>query len=196
MSETRPDDELERYLRAVTIGELEPAAIEVVDYDPRWPQRFALEAARIRTALDGRERLLEHIGSTAVPGLAAKPIIDILLVVDEPADEAAYVPALEGAGYVLRIREPGWYEHRMLRSPAKDVHVHVHPPDSPEIGRHLLLRDRLRIDAADREIYAAAKRRLATEDWPTMQHYAEAKGEVIEAIIARARTARGEPPQL
>ena len=74
--------------------------------------------------------------------------------------------------------------------------MHVHPPDSPEIERHLLLRDRLRIDAADREIYAAAKRRLATEDWPTMQHYAEAKGEVIEAIIARARTARGEPPQL
>ena len=127
--------------------------------------------------------MLEHIGSTAVPGLAAKPIIDILLVVDDAADEPSYLPALEAAGYVLRVREPDWHQHRMLRTRAKDVHVHVHSPDSPEIGRNLRFRDRLRRDAADRELYAATKLRLASRSWPTMQHYAEAKTSVIEAIL-------------
>jgi GrpB-like predicted nucleotidyltransferase (UPF0157 family) len=186
MNEPRSDEELEAYLPSVLIGGPESAPIEVVDYDPAWPERFAAERERIHTALGGRERLLEHIGSTSVPGLAAKPIVDILLVVDDSGDEPEYLPALEAAGYVLRVREPAWHEHRMLRTPAKDVHVHVYSPDSPEIARNLLFRDRLRADAGDRELYAATKRRLASREWPTMQHYAEAKTEVIEAILARA----------
>ena len=131
-----------------------------------------------------------------MPGLAAKPVVDILLVLDDPADEASYLPALEAAGYELRVREPDFYQHRMLRTPQRDVHVHVFPPDSPEIDRYLLFRGRLRADAAERELYAQAKRRLAARDWPTMQHYAEAKTEVVEAIIARAvaATRRGRRP--
>ena len=78
--------------------------------DPAWPAAFQREATRIRALLAEAVRLLEHVGSTSVPGLAAKPIIDILLVVQDSSDEAAYVPRLESGGYVLRIREPDWHE--------------------------------------------------------------------------------------
>jgi len=186
VSERRSDEELKAYLPTVIVGEPESPAIEVVAYDPGWPRRFAAERTRIHAALGGRERLVEHIGSTAVPGLVAKPIVDILLIVDDAGDEPAYLPALEAAGYVLRVREPEFYEHRMLRTPAKDVHVHVYSPDSPEIARHLLFRDRLRAAPGDRELYAETKRHLAAQSWPTMQHYAEAKTDVIEAILERA----------
>jgi GrpB-like predicted nucleotidyltransferase (UPF0157 family) len=192
MGTQRSDEELDAYLPQVLIGELESPVIEVVDYDPAWAQRFRREAATIHKALGGRERLLEHVGSTAVPGLAAKPIVDILLVVNDSADERSYLSALEAAGYVLRIREPEFYEHRMLRTPARDVHVHVFPPHAPEVRRLVLLRDWLRGNAADRDLYAATKRRLAARHWPTMQHYAEAKTEVIEALIARAIEAQAE----
>jgi GrpB-like predicted nucleotidyltransferase (UPF0157 family) len=196
MDDSARNEDLERYLAGVTIGPREHAGIRLCDYDPRWPERYRREAARISSALAGRALLIEHIGSTAVPGLAAKPIVDILLVVDDAADEDAYLPALEAAGYVLRVREPGFHEHRMLRTPEKDVHVHVFSPGSPEIERYRLLRDRLRTDDADRELYARTKRRLAEHDWPTVQHYAEAKTEVVEAIIARAIAARAHeaPP--
>ncbi len=190
MSDAGDDEELERYLAEVMVGPLEPAEIRLQDYDPAWPERFRREAAGIHEALRGRERRIEHIGSTSVPGLVAKPIVDILLVVDEPDDEASYLPALEAAGYELRVREPDFDRHRMLRTPEKDVHVHVFPPESREIERYLLFRDRLRTDAGERELYAAEKRRLAARRWPTMQHYAEAKTAVVEAIIARAAAAR------
>jgi GrpB-like predicted nucleotidyltransferase (UPF0157 family) len=192
MAGQRPDDELDDYLRQVTIGEVERPAIRVVEYDRDWPRRFSHEAGAIRSALGARALLVEHIGSTSVPSLAAKPIIDVLLVVRDSADEPAWLPALEAAGYVLRVRERDFHEHRMLRTQAKDVHLHVYSPDSPEIARNLAFRDRLRSDTADRLLYADTKRRLAARSWPTMQHYAEAKTAVIEAIIARATAAPGE----
>jgi GrpB-like predicted nucleotidyltransferase (UPF0157 family) len=111
----------------------------------------------------------------------------VLLVVEDSGDEAAYVPALHDAGYILRVREPDFFEHRMLRRAAKDVHVHVYSPGSPEIERYLLLRDRLRDDEKDRELYTRTKKELAARDWATMQHYAEAKTGVVEGIIARGR---------
>lgn len=189
MGDTHHEDGLERYLERVIVGPPEPADVRMVEYDPAWARRFLLEAARIRTAL-GEDIRVEHIGSTSVPGLAAKPIVDILLVLDDPGDEASYLPALERAGYELRVREPDLWQHRLLRTPERDVHVHVLPPASPEVERYLLFRDRLRDVAEERELYAATKRRLATRDWPTMDHYAEAKSEVVEAIIARAAAAR------
>lgn len=187
MDEPRADEELERYIAEVMVGPRERVPIVIVEYDPGWPVRFRAEAERIRAALKGRELRVEHIGSTSVPGLAAKPVVDILLVIDDPDDEASYLPALEAAGYELRVREPGFWQHRMLRTPARDVHVHVFPPDTPEIDRYLLFRDRLRAEAGERELYEATKRDLAARDWPTVQHYAEAKTEVVEAIITRAR---------
>jgi GrpB-like predicted nucleotidyltransferase (UPF0157 family) len=186
LEDTVPDDPIEERLREVIIGEIEPQAIVVADYDPVWPERFRQEEARIRAALGRAVLSIEHIGSTSVPGLAAKPLVDILLVVEDSANEGSYLPALEEAGYVLRVREPDFDEHRMLRTPQKDVHVHVFSAGSPEIGRYLLLRDRLRQDDGERELYARTKRELATKDWPSVDHYAEAKTEIIEGIISRA----------
>ena len=188
------NDPIEERMREVIIGEIEsPPTVVVADYEPAWPERFRQEAARIRAALGEAALAIEHIGSTSVPGLAAKPVVDILLVVEDSSDEATYVPALEGAGYVLRVRERDFHEHRMLRTVAKDVHVHVYSPGSPEIERHLLLRDHLRENGEDRELYARTKRDLASREWTSMEHYAEAKTEVIEGIVARA--AAGRPSQ-
>ncbi len=186
LEDSVPDDPIEERLRRVIIGEIEPQSIVVADCDPAWSERFGREEAKIRAALGEAALSVEHIGSTSVPGLAAKPIVDVLLVVEDSGDEASYLPALEEAGYVLRVREPDFDEHRMFRTPEKDIHVHVFSSGSLEIERYLLLRNRLREDQGDRELYARTKRDLAGRDWPSMQHYAEAKTEVIEGIVARA----------
>ncbi len=141
----------------------------------------------IRKSLDNRVLLLEHVGSTSVPGLAAKPIVDIDLVVADSSDEKSYVPALVEAGYVLRIREPDWQEHRMFRTPDLDVHLHVFSPESSEVERHLRFRNRLREAAEDRELYEGVKRRLAEKEWKDMNDYADAKTEVIESILAKTQ---------
>jgi GrpB-like predicted nucleotidyltransferase (UPF0157 family) len=189
------NDPIEERQREIIIGGVERQAIVVADYDPAWPGRFRREEAKIRTTLGEAALAIEHIGSTSVPGLAAKPIVDILLVVEDSGEEASYLPTLEEAGYVLRVREPDFHEHRMFRTPEKDVHLHVYSAESPEIDRYLLLRDRLRENGKERNLYVRTKRELARRDWPSMQHYAEAKTEVIEGIIARAagaRSARGD----
>ncbi len=108
------------------------------------------------------------------------------MVVQDSSDEASYLPALIAAGYELRVREPGFHEHRMLRTPARDTHVHVYSRGCAEVRRYLLFRDRLRSDAADRELYALTKRELSTRDWPSMDAYATAKTGVVEAILGRA----------
>jgi GrpB-like predicted nucleotidyltransferase (UPF0157 family) len=178
----------EEVLRAVTIGELKvlDGPVLLSDYDPAWPAVFEREAARIRAVLGGRVRLLEHAGSTSVPGLAAKPIIDIVLAVPDSSNEADYVPPMEEAGYVLRIREPEWFEHRLLRGPDTSANVHVFTDGSPEIGRMLAFRDWLRSHDDERLLYEATKRELAARNWKYVQHYADAKSQVVEAIIARA----------
>lgn len=179
----------EEQLRAHTIGELQPLSspILILDYDPRWPDQFRHEADKMRTALGPRALQVEHVGSTSVPGLAAKPIIDVLLVVANSAHEEAYVPPLERAGYTLRIREPDWYQHRMLKRTAPEVNLHVLSSGCPEIDRMLLFRDWLRINASDRDLYLRTKRALAQKEWKYRQNYADAKTGVIEEILARAR---------
>jgi GrpB-like predicted nucleotidyltransferase (UPF0157 family) len=178
----------EEELRRMTIGQLRrhDGPVTLVEYDAGWPAMFAAEAARIRPALGDRALLLAHVGSTSVPGLAAKPIVDIVLAVPDSAREADHVPALEAAGYVLRIREPGWHEHRMFKSPAADVNLHVFTAGCEEVERMLRFRDRLRASPEDRERYLAAKRALARRDWRYVQHYADAKSEVVAATLARA----------
>jgi len=131
---------------------------------------------------------LEHVGSTSVPGLAAKPLIDLLLVVENTADEAAYVPALEAAGYALHIREPDWYEHRLFKGPDTDSNLHLFSAGCPEIDRMLLFRDWLRAHPDDRQRYERTKRELAHRDWTYVQHYADAKTVVVEEIIRRAQS--------
>ncbi|HMI99609.1 MAG TPA: GrpB family protein [Gaiellaceae bacterium] len=180
--------EREEELQAVTVGELKPVSgpIELVEYDPAWPGLFMREAERIRAALGERAVLVEHTGSTSVPGLAAKPIIDITLAVPDSADEQAYAPALEAARYVLRIREPDWYEHRVFKGPDTNVNLHVFSEGCPEIDRMLRFRDRIRANAADRALYERTKRGLAAKEWRYVQDYADAKTAVVEEILARA----------
>lgn len=160
--------------------------VRLVDYDPAWPALFAREAARLRRALGDRALLVEHVGSTSVPGLAAKPIVDVLLAVADSADEAGYLPSLVAAGYTLRIREPDWHEHRLFKGPDIDVNLHVFSAGSAEVERMLLFRDRLRAVDDDRERYEATKRALAQRRWQHVQDYADAKTPIVGEIIARA----------
>ena len=127
---------------------------------------------------------VEHVGSTSVPGLPAKPIIDINLIVVDSADEPAYVPALEALGYVLHIREPGWHEHRLLRLDDPAVNLHVFTTGSAEHARMITFRDRLRTDPAAFELYLSTKQRLAAQHWEHVQDYADEKSGVVERILS------------
>lgn len=176
------------------IGGVERRAIKIVEYSPTWPQDFARQRTIISGALGAVALRIEHIGSTAVPRLAAKPIIDILVVVRDSSEESAYLSRLASAGYDLRVREPDWNEHRMLRTPEQDVHVHVYSAGCPEIDRCLAFRDRLRTNAANRIEYEMTKRRLASRDWSDMNAYAAAKSEVIETILAGGVPGVSSPP--
>lgn len=160
--------------------------VKLCDYDPRWPEQYAEHASRIRAALGNCAVRLEHVGSTSVPGLVAKPIIDIVLEVPDSADEAVYVAELEAAGYALELREPNWFEHRLFHTRGRDVNLHVFSAACSETDRMVCFRDWLRSDAPDRGLYARTKRDLAQRDWKFMQQYADAKTEVVQEIMARA----------
>jgi len=170
---------------SVLIGGVEKVEIALVDHDPRWRHLFERHVDRIRSALGPAVLSLEHIGSTSVPDLPAKPIVDMLLVVANSADEASYLPALEAAGYELRVRDPKDDEHRMLRTPGRDVHIHVYSVGCEEIVRCLSFRDRLRADAGDRELYARTKRELVARGFSDMNAYAAAKTQVVREILGR-----------
>ncbi len=178
----------EEYLVAVTIGKREPldSTIYLAPYDPDWPSEFARHADRIRDALSEKILLLEHVGSTSVPGLSAKPVVDMVLAVSNSADESSYVPPLEEHGFVLRIREPEWFEHRLLKTPHTDGNLHVFSAGCEEIDRMLAFRDWLRVHKDDRRLYEEAKRELAARTWKQTQNYADAKSEVVQKILARA----------
>jgi len=181
----------EEQIRASIVGDLrEWQKVVLVDYDPVWPQLYEREAERIRDALGSGALRIEHTGSTSVPGLAAKPVIDIVLAVVDSSGEDTYVPALEAAGYALRVREPDWDEHRMFTRPDTRVHVHVFSQGCAEIERMVRFRDWLRAHDSDRERYERTKRELAARDWKYVQNYADAKSAVVEEILARARAAR------
>lgn len=115
-------------------------------------------------------------------------------MVSDSSDESAYLPQLEAAGYVLRVREPEWNKHRMFRTPERDVHIHIYSAGCPEIERNLVFRDRLRRSVADRRRYEQTKRELTAKEWTDMNEYADAKTEVIESILAASRVA-DEIPQ-
>jgi GrpB-like predicted nucleotidyltransferase (UPF0157 family) len=160
--------------------------VNVVEYDPNWPQLFSREQQRIHEILGDVALSVDHVGSTSVPGLAAKPIIDIDLVVPNSADESTYVPQLEAAGYLLIIREPDWHEHRCLKGPDTNINLHVFSPGSPETLRHAVFRDWLRTHPDDRDLYARTKLDLASQDWSDTRGYTQAKDDIIDAIYLRA----------
>ena len=178
------DDELQKN----TVGELKPhnAPITLVEYDSSWPELFEQESNRIHSVLGSKALQIEHVGATSIPGLCAKPIIDILLVVKDSADESSYVPALAAAGYVLQIREPDWFEHRLFKGPDTDINLHVFSLGTSEIDRMLRFRDWLRTNDTDRDKYAQVKRSLAKNKWRHVQHYANAKTSIVQEIMKRA----------
>jgi GrpB-like predicted nucleotidyltransferase (UPF0157 family) len=160
--------------------------IEIADYDPGWPALYEREEVRIRAALGEKVVRLEHVGSTSVPTLPAKPIIDMVLDVQDSADEPAYVPDLDAAGYVLHIREPEWFEHRLFKGPDTNVNVHTFSEGCEEVDRMIGFRDWLRTHDDDRDLYLAAKRELAQREWKYVQNYADAKSAVVREILVRA----------
>jgi GrpB-like predicted nucleotidyltransferase (UPF0157 family) len=160
--------------------------IDIVDADPRWPAQYNELADRIRQALGDRVLGLEHIGSTSVPDLPAKPIIDIDVTVADSRDEPAYVPPLQAAGFVLTVREPKWHEHRLMVATSPRANLHVFGPDSPETIRHVLFRDWLRDHPDDRRRYADAKRVAAeatNADGETVIQYNLRKEPVVRDIL-------------
>jgi GrpB-like predicted nucleotidyltransferase (UPF0157 family) len=176
-----------------------PYQIRVVEYDDAWPAAFERVAAAIRGALGRRVLELHHVGSTSVVGLPAKPVIDVDLVVNDSADEPAYIPDLEGAGFVHTAREPWWHEHRLLKYADPVAYVHVFGPDCPEVVRHLMFQQWLREHPDDLTAYAEAKRTAAAEmnarpGGGTGTDYNRHKGPVVRTIYERMFRARGMLP--
>jgi GrpB-like predicted nucleotidyltransferase (UPF0157 family) len=169
------------------VGGPEALTITLNAYDERWPAIFHEHQQRIEDALRGLDAQVEHIGSTSVPGLAAKPIIDIVVAVADITAEEDYLEPLIAAGYELRVREPG---HRLVRTPTRDVHVHVYEQGASAIDEYLLLRDHLRRNTDDRALYESTKRALLSRPWDDMNDYADAKTGVILSVKERARAAR------
>lgn len=170
-------------LAAYLVGGREAVTVVLRDHDPAWAGRFRSVRELVETALGGRALAVEHVGSTAVPGLAAKPVVDVQVTVADVEDEAGYVPALVATGLELRVREAG---HRLFRTPERDVHLHVHGPGDPALTERLDLRDHLRRDSNDRVLYEATKRALAGREWADVDDYADAKSAVIAGILGRA----------
>lgn len=167
-----------------------PTPVVIVDYLPVWPHRYQELAAQIRAALGDVALDLEHVGSTSVEGLAAKDVIDIDLTVADPRDEDRYVPALEGIGYVLTVREKSWHEHRCLALAEPRANLHVFAPECPEIIRHRMFRDWLRTCPEDRARYADAKRAAIPGGGHVMDYNAR-KQATIRAIYDRIFRAAG-----
>ena len=197
---SRPPETDEEMAAIRISGTMTPhnAPIHLAPYDPTWPVRYAAEDTKIRTALGERALVLEHVGSTSIPGIPAKPIIDILLAVADSSDEDAYVPDLTAQGYRLHLREPDWEQHRVMKGVNPDVNLHVFTVGSGEVVRMLAFRDRCRSHPEELRPYLETKRDLASRTWRHVQHYANAKAEVVESIIARAlaETPAGKPGPL
>jgi GrpB-like predicted nucleotidyltransferase (UPF0157 family) len=168
----------------VLIGGIEKRRIYLMEYNPSWPKIFIEHERRIQNALGSKVSSVEHVGSTSVPGLAAKPIIDIIVVVTDSSKEDTYLPQLVRAGYLLRVREKDWHQHRMFRTQELDVHIHIFSDGCPEILRQVAFRNRLRNVAVDRLLYESVKRELVTRDWEDMNAYAREKSSVV--VTARA----------
>lgn len=178
----QPTDEEIAAARVAPVG---PEPVRVVAPDPAWPAEFGRVEARIRAAVGDRVLAVEHVGSTAVPGLWAKPVIDVNLTVADSADEPSYLPALESAGFVLRVREPDWEEHRMLRGAGPTSNVHVWSPGATEALRTRMFCDWLRTHADDRAAYGDLKRHLAGQDFTDVMHYNNAKAALVYDIYER-----------
>ncbi len=164
-----------------------PGVVSIREYDATWTDRYEVERRRIVDALGDLRITIEHCGSTSVPGLPAKPIIDIVMTVPDSTDEEAYFSGLLSIGYNFTLREPEWYQHRLFNRDWPRVNLHTYSTGCDEVDTMLLFRDHLRCNTADRELYSAAKRHLATRQWAIVQDYADAQSDIVADIMSRAR---------
>jgi len=159
--------------------------VTVVAYDPTWPEIYSTLASTIKNKLGSNLLKIDHVGSTAVPGLAAKPVIDIDLTVADAADEETYVLALESLGYKLIVREPRFHGHRLFHYDNPRVNLHVFTRDTPETARHLLFRDWLRQSEKDCNLYADVKFEAIKGCSLDIQKYHENKSKVVRDIYQK-----------
>ncbi|MFT2112746.1 GrpB family protein [Marinomonas sp. 2405UD68-3] len=176
----------------VLIGGIEKVEIKIVQHQVEWKNIFSFHRNAIEEALGEKALLIEHIGSTSVPGLAAKPIIDIVVAVKDAADERDYLGALISAGYQLRVREPDFFQHRMVRTPKRDTHIHIFSEGCGEIEKYLLLRDYLRNKKEARDEYEQVKLAFSKQSWTDMNAYADAKGLVIQKLLHEAANTKAQ----
>ena len=166
--------------------------VELCGYDAGWAEAFEEIRRRIQDSLGESARLIEHVGSTSIPGICAKPIIDVVLVVADSADESGYVRRLEENGFRFHLREPEWHEHRLFKLEVPPANVHVFSEGCVEVDRMLLFRNHLRADISARARYESAKQLLAQREWEKIQDYADGKSEIVETLLADARERRSE----
>jgi GrpB-like predicted nucleotidyltransferase (UPF0157 family) len=168
--------------------------VAIVAYDPLWPGRFETWRERLARTIGSPALRIEHIGSTAVPGLAAKPVVDIQVSVPDVADEDSYVPAIESVGFGLRYRNEGlgWRYFRPPPGLPREAQVHVCSVDSESERLHLLFRDYLRAHPAEADAYAAAKRVAAARHRDDRIAYTDAKDAFIHPALRRAEAWAGE----
>ncbi len=178
----------DEYIQKVVVsGNVEHnQTIVLKPYDKQWPILFEREKQRISNILKDKALMIEHIGSTSVEGLMAKPIIDILLVVEDASREEDYLDALVSHGYVLRIKEPEFENHHMFKGPDTDINLHVFSQGSKEIDKYLIFRNYLRKNKKARQLYEDTKKQLAKKTWKYVQNYADAKSEVVQHIMDEA----------
>lgn len=167
------------------------APIIIEDYDPRWPQQFEQIRSRIAPSLAPLAAAIEHVGSTAVPGLAAKPIIDIDVLLRPAAEVSEAIARLATLGYEHRgdLGVPG---REAFRAPGNDFphHLYVHPPESGEYVRHITFRDHLRAHPEDAHAYECLKRALAQQYRDDREAYNQGKTEFVENVLHRAADSR------
>ena len=166
--------------------------ITIIEPKPEWPQRFEEIKNRLQKALGSFLIEVAHSGSTSVPGLPAKDIIDIDLTLKDAADEESYVKLLENAGFRFLLREPGWHQHRFFVEDWPDayhVNLHVWGPNCPEVIRHRIFRDWLLKTPSDLQLYAKVKREAAEQAviaGDSMMDYTQRKDKTIQEILERA----------
>ncbi|KAH6692215.1 grpb/dephospho-CoA kinase [Plectosphaerella plurivora] len=164
--------------------------------DPNWPQDFEHIKSLIEKALGPTALVISHVGSTSIPSLPAKPVIDIDLTVPDILDEQSYAPALEAAGFLFLLREPRFDEHRLFALDSPHCNLHLFAKGAAEPARHLLFRDWLLANQGDRELYAQTKREAAkvtVEKGEDVMAYNARKEGVIRQILERMFAAKGIP---
>ena len=176
-------------LQRISVRKFKPP-VEIVPPNPSWPSQFAVFKDRINTALGDKALAVHHCGSTSIPDLPAKDVIDIDLVVPDSTDEASYVPLLEAAGFHFLVREPHWHEHRFFCAYEPMLaNLHVWSPDSPEVERHRIFREWLLRNDEDRALYVRVKEEAARQTRETggvTMDYNKRKEDVIREVLRRA----------